>query len=267
MSSVYFTDQMGRKIEINKKPQRVISLVPSQTEFLAWMGLEDEVMGITKFCEHPEKWFRSKTRVGGTKTIHFDRVDALKPDLIIGNKEENDQTIIESLAEKYPVWMSDIKTIDDAYAMMNSLGMIFQKEEKVKKLIDNIRTNFSQIQDSIKEKPIQKVAYLIWQKPLMVAGSDTFIHSMLGIVGFQNTFETQKRYPQLTEEQFKKSSPDLILLSSEPFPFKEKHVAYFQDLCPNAQIKIVDGTYFSWYGNRLLESTDYFQKLYKDLFS
>ena len=261
MSKKSFTDQMGRTIEIKNTPQKVISLVPSQTEFLAWLGLEEEVVGITKFCTHPEKWFRAKTRVGGTKTIHFDRVDALQADLIIGNKEENDQTIIETLAEEYPVWMSDIKTLEDAYEMMMSLGKIFQKEEKVKKLVENIQTNFQQLQNFISDKPTQKVAYLIWQKPLMVAASDTFIHSMLEVIGFENAFQSQARYPQLSEEQFKKSKPDLILLSSEPFPFKEKHIAYFQKLCPDATIKIVDGTYFSWYGNRLLEVTDYFQKL------
>ena len=118
------TDQMQREIKIPNSPQRIISLVPSQTELLFYLGLEKEVVGITKFCVHPREQFKSKTRVGGTKKYHFDRIKKLQPDLIIGNKEENDQTQIEQLAKEYPVWMSDIISFEDALDMIERIGKI-----------------------------------------------------------------------------------------------------------------------------------------------
>src|ERR1700722_20147309 len=102
-----FTDQMGRTISVEWPVKRIISLVPSQTELLYSLGLADEVIGITKFCVHPKEWFHSKTRVGGTKKLDFEKIAALKPDLIIGNKEENEEVQIKQLMQDYPVWMSD----------------------------------------------------------------------------------------------------------------------------------------------------------------
>jgi ABC-type Fe3+-hydroxamate transport system substrate-binding protein len=106
-----FTDQMGHTISLAQSPQRIVSLVPSQTELLYDLGLDEETVGITKFCIHPEEWFRTKTRIGGTKQFHFDKIDALKPDLILGNKEENEELQIRRLQESYPVWMSDIHNL------------------------------------------------------------------------------------------------------------------------------------------------------------
>src|SRR5579872_378234 len=109
-----FTDQLGRTITLDQPPVRIISLVPSQTELL--YDLDADVVGITKFCVHPSAWFREKPRIGGTKNIHPDRIAALRPDLIIANKEENDRGQIEALAAQYPVWVSDIHNLTDALA-------------------------------------------------------------------------------------------------------------------------------------------------------
>src|SRR5689334_4996684 len=103
-----FTDQTGRSIELHSIPRRIVSLVPSQTELLSYFGLDEEVVGITKFCVHPEHWFRSKTRVGGTKQVSIEAIHKLQPDLIIANKEENVKEQIEALAKHYPVWVSDV---------------------------------------------------------------------------------------------------------------------------------------------------------------
>ena len=124
-------DQMHRKIHLPRFPlRRIISLVPSQTELLYDLGLEEEVVGITKFCVHPPEWFQSKARVGGTKTIHFEKIKALQPDLIIGNKEENEREQIEALAECFPVWMSDIATLEDALDMMLRVGALVDRPEQ-----------------------------------------------------------------------------------------------------------------------------------------
>lgn len=257
-----FADQMGRVIEISTPPRRIISLVPSQTELLFYLGLDQEVVGLTKFCVHPRTQFKSKPRVGGTKKYNFEKIRSLQPDLIIGNKEENDQEQIEALAKEFPVWMSDILNLEEALEMIDSIGQLVGKESKAEILIEKIILQFNQLQKDIsvkKEKP--KTAYFIWKNPMMVAASQTFINEMLQIAGFENIFGHLNRYPQITEEELAAARPEVILLSSEPFPFKAKHVKEIKEICPNAVIQLVDGELFSWYGNRLLLATDYFKKL------
>jgi len=258
-----FTDQMNRKVQINWPPQRIISLVPSQTELLCYLGLKERVVGITKFCIHPTTNFREKTKIGGTKQYHFDRIAALQPDLIIGNKEENNQTQIEQLMEHYPIWMSDIKTMEDAYHMIYQLATLTDTVELGAKLVLDIKQNLHTL--PIINQP-KKVAYLIWHRPYMVAAFDTFIQEMLQVAGYENAFAHLQRYPEISLDQLRSSKVDLIFLSSEPFPFKEKHIKEFQIACPNADIRIVDGELFSWYGNRLLHAVRYFGTLQKSIY-
>lgn len=252
-----FTDQMGRTISIEWPPKRIVSLVPSQTELLFDLGLDAEVVGITKFCVHPEEWFRSKTRVGGTKKLDFTKIAELKPDLIIGNKEENEEAQIKQLMEQYPVWMSDIHNLHEALDMIKELGAIADKRQKAYALVNDIEKNFSQLKAGEK----LKVLYFIWKNPYMVVGTDTFINDMLSRCGLENIAGNNSRYPELSKEEITKLNPDVMLLSSEPFPFADKHIDEFKALCPNAKILLADGEYFSWYGSRLLGAPKYFQNL------
>lgn len=258
-------DQMGRTLVFKEQPKRIISVVPSQTELLCYLGLEEEVVGITKFCIHPKEWFDHKTRIGGTKTLNFDKIEALAPDLIIANKEENTQAEIEALMEKYPVWISDIYTLEDTFSMMLSLGDLLGKTLKAKKLVEQLTSQFEQLKSAFVKQKTYKVAYFIWQGPYMVAGTDTFIDHLLALSGFENVFGASSRYPEIEEEDLKAAQPDLILLSSEPYPFKAKHIKNFEQLCPTAKVLLVDGELFSWYGNRLLETVDYIQNLRNSL--
>ncbi len=256
------TDQMQRKVKIPTHPMRIVSLVPSQTELLFYLGLDKEVVGITKFCVHPNTMFRSKPRVGGTKKYNFEKIKSLHPDLIIGNKEENDQTQIELLEKEYPVWMSDIFNLEDALDMILEIGKIVNRKSEAEILIEKIIGSFQRCEDTIRQfvhRP--RVAYFIWKNPTMVAASQTFIHEMLQIAGFENIFANESRYPQIPDEKLAAARPDVILLSSEPFPFKEKHIKEIQTVCPDADIKLVDGEIFSWYGNRLLLAGPYFEEL------
>ncbi|MGL5891257.1 MAG: ABC transporter substrate-binding protein [Bacteroidia bacterium] len=257
------TDQMGRRITLMQRPRRIISLVPSQTELLAHLGLDAEVVGITKFCIHPEHWFRSKPRVGGTKQYDFEKIAALQPDLIIGNKEENDQEQIVQLMQLYPVWMSDIYTLDDALNMIGSIGELTNTTEQTTKLIAEITTGFSALKPAAVKR---RAAYFIWRKPWMVAGSNTFINEMLERCGFENVFvHESSRYPEITEEQLRDANPDVLLFSSEPYPFKEKHFDELRTVCADAEFSLVDGEAFSWYGSRLTYSFQYFTKLISEL--
>lgn len=240
-------------------PRRIISLVPSQTELLFSLGLHETVVGITKFCIHPDSWFRSKTRIGGTKTIDATRIDALQPDLIIANKEENDQQQVESLATRYPVWVSDVKTLPDALDMIRSIGALTGKETEASNLANEIDTRFQTLTIPPKTTP---AAYLIWHKPWMAAGADTFIDQMLGYCGFHNAFGDRNRYPQIDPAELSGIPNLTILLSSEPYPFKQHHIDELKQTLPTANILQVDGELFSWYGSRLLHSPAYFSHLH-----
>ncbi len=257
-------DQMGRSVPLlHWPPRRIITLVPSQTEFLADLGLDQQVVGITKFCLHPTAWFQNKQRVGGTKTIDFQKVEALTPDLILGNKEENDQEQIEALSRRYPVWMSDIYTLEDALDMMQSIGAITGSSEKAASIATEIEHRFRQLANETLQR--HKVAYLIWRKPYMVAGTGTFIDDMLKHAGFENAFKDLARYPEVSSAELARINPEIIFLSSEPYPFSEKHITALQELCPNARIQLVDGELFSWYGSRLLHAPAYFEELRNNL--
>ncbi|TGE16623.1 helical backbone metal receptor [Hymenobacter elongatus] len=249
---------MQRRVTVAYPPQRIVSLVPSQTELLFDLGLGSRVVGVTKFCIHPAEARQQATVIGGTKNFDFAKIDSLKPDLIIGNKEENYQSGIEQLAEKHPVWLSDITTLEDSLRMIRQLGTIIGTAARAQLLADTIEASFTALQPA--PRPVS-AAYFIWRKPYMVAAGGTFIDEMLQRAGFRNVFADATRYPDVTAAQLAAVSPEAILLSSEPYPFAEKHVAEFQALCPSATVRIVDGELFSWYGSRLQHSAAYFQSL------
>jgi ABC-type Fe3+-hydroxamate transport system substrate-binding protein len=252
-------DQMGFELDIEAKPQRIISLVPSQTELLFDLGLEDRIVGVTKFCVHPDK-AKTKTIVGGTKNFQFDVIKELRPDLIIGNKEENYKEGISTLRASYPVWMSDIVSVEDALNMIHLVGEITFMRDGSNAIINSIKAEFK----SIHSFPPVRSLYLIWKKPWMAAGTGTFIHSLMDTIGLINCIEHQ-RYPELTNADIMRLLPELILLSSEPYPFKEIHVRELQSLVPSAKIILTDGEIFSWYGSRLIKAPAYFNSLRNQL--
>jgi ABC-type Fe3+-hydroxamate transport system substrate-binding protein len=252
------TDMMARKLSVPEKPKRIVSLVPSQTELLADLGLEDEVVGITKFCVHPEQWFRSKARVGGTKTVHIDRVAALKPDLILANKEENVREQIEALESIAPVWVSDIQTLNEAFRMIREVGELCGKQEKAAIIADTIRSGFVSLHSRV--SALHPVAYGIWRDPWMWAGCDTFISDILQRIGWANVV-ADNRYPLIPLNDLAGLKPATVLLSSEPYPFKESHIAEVKAVLPDADVLLVDGEMFSWYGSRLLHAPAYFATL------
>ncbi len=259
------TDQTGRTIEIADQPKRIISVVPSLSELLSDLRLNDEVIGLTKFCIHPDEWFRNKTRVGGTKNLNIELIRSLNPDLIIANKEENEQHEIEALAAEFPVWISDIYTFTDAKRMILAIGQITNRYFESVSLLKNIDAAFDELRFSIKEYEPTSVAYFIWNKPMMVAGGDTYISQMLEACGLENVFGKQNRYPEVTVDQVKASNPDMIFLSSEPFPFKQGHLDEFREKFPGTKSFCVDGELFSWYGSRMQYAPTYFLKLLEQI--
>jgi ABC-type Fe3+-hydroxamate transport system substrate-binding protein len=255
-----FTDMIGTKMQLESVPQRIVSLVPSQTELLYDLGLKDEVVGITKFCIHPQEWFRQKVRVGGTKQVNIEKLAALKPDLVIANKEENTKEDIEAIRKLAPVWTSDIKDLADCLSMVAQIGALCGKEQDAQDIIQQLQLDFAQL--PLKNVIGKSAAYLIWNEPLMVVARHTFVHAVLESLGFTNVFATQARYPEIGLKQLAEANPEYVLLSSEPYPFKEKHIKKFKDLLPNSTILLVDGEMFSWYGSRLKHALSYFNSIF-----
>lgn len=258
-------DQLGNNIIFNYPPKRIISIVPSQTELLFELGLDDEVVGITKFCIHPIEKFAAKTKVGGTKRLLIEKIRDLKPDLIIGNKEENTQSEVELLMQEFPVWMSDINNLEDAITTITQIGELVNREPEAAYLNHLINAGFKDLQTLALSKGInQSVAYLIWKDPYMYAGNSTFIDDILRKIGLNNVIK-QNRYPELKLFELQSLNPKLIFLSSEPYPFKQKHIDEIQNAMPNSKVMLVDGEMFSWYGSRLVKAIGYLFELQNTL--
>jgi ABC-type Fe3+-hydroxamate transport system substrate-binding protein len=251
-----FIDHLLREVEVVYPPKRIISLVPSQTELLFYLGLSGRVVGITKFCVHPPQWHNSLQKIGGTKNFKFEIIDQLRPDLIIGNKEENYVSGISVLQTKYPVWVSDVSSYEQALRMIEEVGTLTDRIDPANSLRKEIEARFERLP---KKKPT-RVLYLIWRQPWMAAGKGTFIDSMLSKIGLVNVVE-EARYPTLSEAQLQQMQPELIYLSSEPYPFKQKHIQELKAVVPNSEVTLVDGELFSWYGSRMLLAPDYFASL------
>ena len=245
-----WVDQMGREVRISSPPKRIISLVPSQTEFLYDLGLTNELIGVTRFCVHPEFLRKRVKVVGGTKQVKLDRIRALEPDLIVANKEENTREMIDELADHYPVWVSDVTTVDGALQMMRSLGDIFGRPQKAAEIIEAIESARDELRQVVRHGTAQKVAYLIWNEPYMAAGSGTYIDAVLSECGLSNVIKAT-RYPEVSLYDIK--AADRVLLSSEPYPFKPHHLdALKKEGCKS--VELVDGEWFSWYGSRMIHS-------------
>lgn len=249
-----FKDQMNRTVRLGAIPRRIVSLVPSQTELLHDLGLEEEVVGITKFCIYPEEWFRSKTRVGGTKKVDISKVEQLRPDLIIGNKEENTEEDILKLENIAPVWMSDIYTVEDALSMVSDLGEIVGKSQQTDELVNEIRKGIKDLQYN---KISGSFLYFIWKDPDFLAGTNTYISDLLEVTGLKNKC-TLERYPEYVDAI---GEPDHVFLSSEPYPFKKEDLNVFKTKFPNSKIHLVDGEMCSWYGSRMKLAADYLKDL------
>ena len=255
---IQLKDQMQREISLHLPAKRIVSLVPSQTELLFAIGAGESVVGITKFCTEPPEAVSSVAKVGGTKKFDFDTIAALKPDLIIANKEENYLEGIEQLEQDYPVWISDIVTLDESLDMIRQVGLLSGKASAADSMASEVAESFI---EAANEKPDVSVAYFIWQKPYMVAGGGTFIDEVLKLGGMVNVFAGLKRYPEVDMETVKASDAEVILLSSEPYPFREKHLAAFQECLPDKKIILVDAMPFSWYGSQLLRTAAYLRQL------
>lgn len=262
-----FTDQLGRSICLSSPAKRIVSLVPSQTELLYDLGLEEETLGITRFCIHPRSWFRTKTRVGGTKDLHLDLIRALQPDLILANREENRRQQVEALMEEFPVWVSDVSNLGGARDLIVQVAALTGRESRGARILRDLDQAWAELEGWLEPRLLPGsrplTAYLIWKNPWMAAGRDTFISAIMERAGFLNYFSGRVRYPVIDLEQMESGDPELLLLSSEPYPFREAQRAELSLRFPRSRVLLVDGTLFSWYGSRLIQTPGYLKKIWQ----
>ena len=253
------TDARGCTLSLDTSPTRIVSLVPSQTELLAHLGLDDQVVGLTRFCERPERWRTNKTIVGGTKQVDLDTVRALDPDLILANHEENTADDVAALGDIAPVFVTEVKTVSGALDMIRTVGALTGTSDRTSTLVGRIISRFRALPDF----PSLRAVYFIWRDPHMTVGGDTFIHDVMQWGGLQNLYGGQTRYPNVSPHALADQEPDVLLCATEPFPFHEKDAftAELRDAAPDTPIEIVDGQPFSWYGPRLLDTPKYLRDL------
>ncbi len=257
-------DHLGRTVEIPALPRRIVSLCPSQTETLFSLGVGAYVVGATRYCVEPALSLGNVARVGGTKKLQWEKLHELSPDLVICEKEENPREMVEELERHYPVFVTDVRDIPSALRMIEDLGALVGATMEAAVLSARVRDALSRVLPLAKPKTV----YLIWRKPTMVAGSDTFIDSMLELCGFENLARSLTgRYPEVTAQQLAELKPEIVLLSSEPYPFKHEHFDEIRAILPEAEIYLADGQAFSWYGSRLVHFPEYFQKYFNEAFS
>lgn len=242
-------------------PRRIISLVPSLTELLYYLGLGKYIIGITRFCVLPEMKIPKPIIIGGTKNPNIDRIRQLNPDFIIASKEENRYSDIQEMHEDTSVWVTDIATIDDNIEVVKSLLAQFN----IKPDYNNIVKEFKNLYTPKTSFASKRILYLIWKDPYMTVGGDTFIHEMIEHAGFESVSSSFERYPVLSKEEIIALHPDYIFLSTEPYPFKQHHIQEFATIFPKTKIILVDGQMFSWYGIRPLFAKEYFVTLESEL--
>ena len=260
-----FTDQVGYQIKLKSEVNSIVSTVPSQTELLFDLGLGSKVKGVTRFCVHPKNAVAHIPKIGGTKNLDIEKIREINPDIIIGNKEENIKEQVKKLKTDFPVWLSDIKSPRDALDMMTEIGEITQTKGKAAELVNEIQQLLNELAEIGSDRK-RKALVFIWKNPYMVAGRDTYMHEVLKLLGYETAIHRDdERYPQVTMDQVEESEPDLLLFTSEPFPYSSRELQIFQEKIPNCKKLVVNGEYFSWYGSRMIKSFQYFKQLKRQL--
>lgn len=253
--SIRTVDHLGNELLFRTKPKRIVSLVPSLSELVSAYEPDIELIGVTRFCEHPVKLRKEKTIIGGTKDLDIDKIIGLNADLILANKEENTKLDVTKLQDGQSVFVTDINDPQKAAAFIGEFETLVEIPES-KKIHNKIKKALDLTIDKFKGT----VAYVIWKDPLMLAGKNTYIDSWFSKIGLVNVVSSN-RYPSVSVKELIALSPDYVFLSSEPYPFKERNRQEFKKQFPGSKIVLVDGRLFSWYGPAILEAPQYFSKL------
>lgn len=241
-------DDRGMTLRLDRPPMRLVSLVPSTTETICDLGLRERLVGRTRFCIRPRD-LDDVPKVGGTKDVDVDAVLSLSPDLILANQEENVPDQVTALAEHVPVYVAATATVDGAVADLSRLATLLGADATPwLSRIDAARASLAPWQ----ARRLRAITY-IWREPWMACGGDTFVSSVLAEAGVDNVLADTSRYPTVSPETLKDLDPDLVVLPTEPFPFKASHADALADVSglPRTRFVGMDGQVLTWHGTRL----------------
>ena len=255
-------DCLGDEISIPKNITKIVSLVPSISELIYDLNAEDKIVGVTKFCVHPKYFQIEKTVVGGVQEFDIDKIIALKPDVVFASKDENFEDEIIELRKHVPVYVTDVKNVNEAISMIKTIGALLNKRSDADKITMKIDMQLKDLAKVTDDLLYRSAAYFVWNDPWVAAGKDTFIDSLLKLIKVDNVFSNLKeRYPMVTGANIHIGNPQMIMLPSEPFKFEDKHAIEIGRHTHDAATFFVDGQMFSWYGSRLVKSIDYLKLL------
>jgi ABC-type Fe3+-hydroxamate transport system substrate-binding protein len=244
---------------------RIVSLCPSLTELVFDLGLGDDLVGRTKFCVHPANRVEAVEKVGGTKNPKVARIVALAPDIVLLNAEENRREDADALqAARIHCHVSLPRTALDTATMVRSIAKAVHAATEGERIAQDIEARHARVVDAARGRNPVRFAYLIWREPLMTLNADTFVSALLTDAGGENAFAPRtERYPTITDDDLRAAEPDVVLLSTEPFPFKPTHA---DELAASSGIardrfEIVDGELLSWHGSRTPAGIDYAEEV------
>ena len=248
---------------------RIVSLVPSVTELVCDLGLAERLVGRTGFCIHPRDIVKRISKVGGTKNVDLDKVRSLAPTHVILNIDENRKEDADALAKFVPnlVVTHPLAPLDNL-ALYRLIGGVFDRVREAEALCRKFEEAHAALLAAARSFPPRRVLYLIWKKPWMTVSRDTYISRMLGLVNWNTVpARSDDRYPEIELDRALLDDADLVLLSSEPFMFREKHVAELRGTAAleGKKLALIDGEMTSWYGSRAIRGLGYLRRFREEL--
>jgi ABC-type Fe3+-hydroxamate transport system substrate-binding protein len=262
-------DAVGTRHAPARRDARIVSLVPSITELVCDLGLAAQLVGRTGFCVHPREVVRRIPKVGGTKDVDLDKLRALRPTHVILNIDENKKEHARSLAEFVPelIVTHPLAPIDNL-ALYRLIGGIFGREDQAEALCGEFEAAYAALQTAARAFPLDRVLYLIWKNPWMTVSRDTYVSRMLALVKWETVpAECIDRYSKIQLDSAVLDAADAVLLSSEPYSFREGHVAELRadPLLAKKRIALIDGEMTAWYGSRAIEGLGYLRRFRETL--
>lgn len=250
-------DALGRTVPLSGSPRRVVSLVPSLTEYLFAIGAGERLVGVTDYCIEPAAAVANLPKVRGTKNPDRELIRTLQPDLVLASKEENRQRdVVAFEAAHIPVYVTDIQSVNDAVTQLAALAAILEATPAAVPLLDAIRAELA----AGTHQPTRRTLTFIWRDPWMAVGGATYADDLLRRCGAENVaLGMSGRYPRATLEEFMHLAPEVILLPDEPYRFTEADRAAFAPFATVPavsanRIHLCDGMLLTWYGPRTVEA-------------
>jgi ABC-type Fe3+-hydroxamate transport system substrate-binding protein len=255
--TINIRDDLGGELTLDGVPRRIVSLVPSITETVIGLGAADRLVGINNYCVYPADVVKDIRKVGGTKGFSMDVIDAVGPDLILANKEENRKHQIETLRESYPVFVTYPRTVEGAVKMILDLGVLTDTQERASEHAASCDFFLESIDLSIAGPPLRTVC-MIWRDPWMAVGPDSYVSALLDRIGFVNVFtKADGRYPETTLDAVIERQPEVIILPSEPYAFRKQDKDELDDLLSARGVMAstlrMDGSLLTWFGTRTIK--------------